>query len=214
MAFIDELQEAGLGARDRLDGLARTRVTKERDEVARVPHAQRDADLAIGLEAADAGAVPGAWVDHDERALGRIGRHVGGRDDAQQGVVDRLGQRARVSERFVVEHEHGRHAFALVLGGFIAALAQDVLQQDGALPRIDPIFNGGPWPRKNGAKAPNCASAPLDSGWPGCVPGWPVDSLAGIPLPLIGVGGRATRAGTVPRNNLDVTRCASQQKQA
>jgi hypothetical protein len=33
-----------------------------------MPRLQRDADLAVGLEAADAGAVPGAGIDDHERA--------------------------------------------------------------------------------------------------------------------------------------------------
>ena len=41
---------------------------QEADEIAGMPGLERDADLAVGLEAADAGAVPGARIDHHERA--------------------------------------------------------------------------------------------------------------------------------------------------
>jgi hypothetical protein len=160
MAFLDDLQEACLGARDGLDGLARAGIAEERDEVARMPGAQRDADFAVGLEAADAGAVSGARVDHDEGALGRVGRHAGRRDDAQQRVVDRLGQRARVGEHLVGEHEHRWHAFAFVLARLIAALAQDVHEQDRALPGIHAVFERGPRPRGEwgkGAELRQCA---------------------------------------------------------
>ena len=39
----------------------------------------------------------------------------------------------------MLEHEHRRAAELLVLEVFIAALAQDVERQDGALPGIDPV---------------------------------------------------------------------------
>ena len=42
-------------------------MRQEADEVARMAGGQRDADLALRLEAADAGAVAGARVDHHER---------------------------------------------------------------------------------------------------------------------------------------------------
>ena len=51
--------------------LARHRLGQEADEIAGMPGLERDADLAVGLEAADARAVPGARVDHDEGPAGR-----------------------------------------------------------------------------------------------------------------------------------------------
>ena len=63
---MDDPQEAGLGACDRLDGLARTRIAEERDEVARVPGAQRDAAQpnpnAMVLATVDAQGAPSARV--------------------------------------------------------------------------------------------------------------------------------------------------------
>ncbi len=55
-----------------LDGLARHRLRQEADEIAGMAGLERDADLAVGLEAADAGAVPGARVDDDEWPARRI----------------------------------------------------------------------------------------------------------------------------------------------
>ena len=70
----DLLQEDRLGVHDVLDGLARHRLGREADEVAGMAGLHGHADLAVGLEAADAGAVSGARIDHHERALQRIDR--------------------------------------------------------------------------------------------------------------------------------------------
>ena len=43
------------------------RIGQESDEIARMPGLERDADFAVGLEAADAGTMSGARVDDDER---------------------------------------------------------------------------------------------------------------------------------------------------
>ena len=63
----DLLQEHRFGARDVLDGLARHRIGQEADEIAGMAGLEGDADLAVGLEAADARAVPRARIDDDER---------------------------------------------------------------------------------------------------------------------------------------------------
>ena len=84
--------------------------------------------------------MPGARVDHHKRAQGRIGRRVALRRlDAHQRVVRRLLEASAVEDDLVVEHQHRRAAELLVLEVLVAALAQDVERQDGALPGIDPI---------------------------------------------------------------------------
>src|SRR5262249_28205982 len=62
----DLLEENRLGPGDILDGLARHRVQQEADEIAGMPGLECNADFAVGLEPADPGAMPGAWVDDDE----------------------------------------------------------------------------------------------------------------------------------------------------
>ena len=109
------LEEHRLGAHDVLDGLARHRVGREADEVARMAGAHRHAQLAVGLEAADARPVPGARIDHHERPLLRIDRDPGRRLDARQQVVDRLGEGAAVQHQLGVEAEHMRHRLRLLL---------------------------------------------------------------------------------------------------
>ena len=57
----------------RLAGLG---IAEEDDEVDRMARAQRDADLRIVLEAADAGAVAGARIDDDVGPPLRVDRHA------------------------------------------------------------------------------------------------------------------------------------------
>ena len=72
MQLADLPDEDDLGAADVLDRLAGLGLREEGHEVDRVAGAQRDADLALLLEAADAGAVAGARVDDHERPLLRV----------------------------------------------------------------------------------------------------------------------------------------------
>src|SRR6476661_5156497 len=65
--FKNFLKEYAFGARNILDGLSRHRLWQKADEVAGVTRFQFDADLAVGLEAADARAVARARVDDDKR---------------------------------------------------------------------------------------------------------------------------------------------------
>ena len=113
---------------------------QEADEVAGMAGRQRDADLAVLLHAADAGAVAGARVDHDERSLCRVDRGAGRRNDAHQHVVDGPRQGPSVADELEREAEHvGRVLGALFQIG-VAALAQHIEEQDRALPGIDPVF--------------------------------------------------------------------------
>ena len=58
-----------LGARDAFDGLARHRLGQEADEVAGMAGLHRDADFAVGLEAADARG-HGRRADRPRRTAG------------------------------------------------------------------------------------------------------------------------------------------------
>ena len=85
--LVHELALRRAHVEQRLPGL---RIAEEDDEVDRVSRAQRDADLRVVLEAADAGAVAAARVDDDVRAPLGSTRHALGRDDAHKRIVDRL----------------------------------------------------------------------------------------------------------------------------
>ena len=96
----DLFEKDRLGARDVLDRLAGHRLGQEADEVAGMAGLERDADLAVGLEAADAGAVAGARIDDDERPP----RHdrssmPGGGTIAHQAIIDRPLERAAVDDK-------------------------------------------------------------------------------------------------------------------
>ena len=63
----DFFEKDRFGAGDVFDGLARHGIGQEADEITGMPRFERDADLAVGLEAADARAMPGARIDDDKR---------------------------------------------------------------------------------------------------------------------------------------------------
>jgi hypothetical protein len=140
--FVHALEEDALRRGDVEDGLAGLRVLEEDDEVDRVAAAQRDADLAVGLEAADARAMAGARVDDDEGPHLRVGRGAAsGRLDAHQRVVAAARQRPPVHQHLPVEDQHGRAAGLLMLDEGVPGAAHRVPEQDGALGRVDRVFH-------------------------------------------------------------------------
>jgi hypothetical protein len=74
---------------DILDGLTGNWVGHEADEIAGVAGFHRNADLAIGLESADTWPMPGARIDHHERATGTVDLDAGRWFDAYEAVVHR-----------------------------------------------------------------------------------------------------------------------------
>ena len=141
MPADDLLDEQRFGARDTLDGLPRHRLRQEADEVAGMTRLHRDADLAVGLEAADTGSVTGARIDHDERPALQIDFHALGRDDAHQHIVDRLFQLAAVDDQFRGVAQDMRRGLRDVLTVLVAPLAHDVEEQHAALSGIDHVFD-------------------------------------------------------------------------
>jgi len=136
----DLLEECRLGMHDVFDGLARHRLGREADEVGGVAGLHRHAQLAVGLEATDAGPVPGARIDHHERTLERIDRHPGGRIDAGQKVVDGLVERAGVQHELGVELQNVWDILRLLRVVLVAALSHHVPEQHGALHRVGHVL--------------------------------------------------------------------------
>src|SRR5215471_17414047 len=81
MARDDLVDKPSLCLAHILDRLTWHRVRQKADEIAGMAGGERDADLAIMLHAANAGPMPGARVEHDEWAFGRVDRSARWRDD-------------------------------------------------------------------------------------------------------------------------------------
>jgi hypothetical protein len=104
---------------------------------------ESDADFAIGFEAANAGAVSGAWINDDKRAQPGIDLDPGRRDDAHKRIVDGPFQGSPVNHklRFIVEHI--RHRFRHVFAVLVSPLTHDIPKQDAALERVGRVLHGG-----------------------------------------------------------------------
>ena len=139
----DLFQEARFGHHHVFDGLLRHGLGQEGREVAGMAGAHRHADLAFGLEAADSRTMARARVDHQERALDRIGFHVCRRFDAQQPVVHGARQFAAIQDQLELHAEHVGGALGHVFVVLVAALAQHVCVEHASLPGIHGIFVGG-----------------------------------------------------------------------
>ena len=125
---------------DVFDGLTRHRLGGETNEVTRMTGAHGNSEFAIGLETANAGAVPGPRIDHDKGALPGIDRDAFRRFDMHQQVIDRAFESAGIKDQFGVEIEDVRHGFRLLCVVLIAALAQYVPVQNGALHGVGHVF--------------------------------------------------------------------------
>jgi hypothetical protein len=107
-----------------------------------MPRFERDANLAVGLEPADAGAVPGAGVDDDEGPPRRIDLDACRRNHACEHVTDRPFERSAVHDELDFVFEHVRRGLGQMLAILVAALTHHVPEQDAALRGIDQEFHG------------------------------------------------------------------------
>ena len=135
------LQEDRLGAGDVLEGLARHRIGQETDEIAGMAGLEGDADLAVGLEAADARPVPGARIDDDEGATPRIDLHARRRDDTRKRVVDRPLERAAIDHELGRVTQHVRRELSHMLVVLVAALPHHIQEQDAPLRGVDHVLS-------------------------------------------------------------------------
>jgi hypothetical protein len=137
-----------LGACDVLDRLSVNRIGQEADEIARMAGLEGNADLAVGLEAADPRPMAGARVNHHERTSGRIDCDILGRNDPCQDVIDRPVEGAAIDHQLGIIIEDMRSVLGEVLVILVAPLPQHVPEQDASLAGIDKIFESGserPW---------------------------------------------------------------------
>jgi hypothetical protein len=119
--------------------LAGLRLRAEDDEIDGMAVAQRDADLAVGLEAADARAVAGARIDDHVGPLPVHHLDAVRRKDLQQHLVCRPRQRLAVHGDFVIVDEHRRRAGRFVRDVLLGPLAQNVESEREALRRVGRI---------------------------------------------------------------------------
>ena len=140
-SFLDEQR---LCVPDILDGLIGHGFGEEADEVAGVPRGERDANFAVLLHSADAGAMTGTRIDDDERPFCRIGNGAGWRNYPHQPVSDRTVERSSVEDKLNVEVQNVRGIERIMLMIIIAALAKHIEEKGGALRGILKIFERGP----------------------------------------------------------------------
>jgi len=108
-----------------------------------MPGLERDADLAVGLEAANTGAVTRARVHNDKRPACQIEFDAAGRYDPYQCVIHRPLEFTPVDHEFDIVIEHMWRNFLEVLAILIPTLAHYVPEEDASLCGIDHILDGG-----------------------------------------------------------------------
>ena len=143
MQLRDVAQEGDLGFNHVLDPLPRDGIGHEGDEVAGMAGAQCDTDLAVGLEATDTRAMPGARVDHHEGACQFIGLYTLGRVHAQKLIVDGARQGLAFHHDVGIEAKYGGAGLLDMFEVFVAALAHDIPVEDAALDAVTPVVGRG-----------------------------------------------------------------------
>ncbi len=126
MSLRDLLEKDRLGAAHVLDRLPRHRLRQEPDEIDGVSCAKRNADLALGLHAADPRAVARARIDNNDRRLQGVDRRIRWRDDAHKRVIDRTLQLAAVEHDFGGEAQHMRRLLGRLRNLDVASLVESL----------------------------------------------------------------------------------------
>ena len=130
MQLSDLLDKDGVCARDVLDPLSLHRRSRKACEIDRVPGLERFADLARLLEAANPRSLAGARIYDEDGALAVVDLDALRRDDAEQRVVDRMGQLRRRASPARCRRSGPKYAVRQHLLALVAALAQDVQKQN------------------------------------------------------------------------------------
>src|SRR5262245_30193685 len=99
MQRYDLFKENGFGSSDIFDGLARHRFGQKANKVTGMACFERNPDFTVGLEAANAGAVPCARVHHDEWPASWINLHTPWRHNMHKSVIDRPFQRSAIDHQ-------------------------------------------------------------------------------------------------------------------
>jgi len=141
MQIDDLLKEDRFSACDVFNGLAGHRLRQKADEVARMPSSERDADLAVDLESANAGAMAGTRIDNDKRPTCQADLNLGRGDNPGERVVDRALKTPAVNDQLRIVVEHVRNGLTQVRAILIAALAHHVEVQQASLRGVDHVLD-------------------------------------------------------------------------
>src|SRR4029077_6423367 len=107
------------------------------------------ADLAVGLEPADAGAVTGPRIDNDEPSPRDVDFDAGGRHDPHATTIDGPFKQTTVNHKLSLEVEHVRSGFSHMRAILVAPLAHHIPEQDGSLRGVDRVLGCGRKPIKD-----------------------------------------------------------------
>jgi hypothetical protein len=105
-----------------------------------MPSLERYADLAVGLEPADARTVPGTRIDNNEGTARLVKVNRLWRDDPNKDVIDWPRKRPPVDDKLHFILEHVRRGLGQMLAILIATLAHHVQKQHASLRGIDKVF--------------------------------------------------------------------------
>ena len=133
--------EDRFGAGDVSDCLPWNRFGEKSNEITRMTGLECNADLTVGLEAANARTVAGARIDDDKRPQLRIDVDAVGRDDPHKSIIYGPVQLAAVHNQLDLVVEYVRRVFGHVLAILISALTQHIPKQYAALGGIDPVLH-------------------------------------------------------------------------
>ena len=100
------------------------------------------ANLALSLEAADAGAVPGSRINHDKGAFPRIDLKPLRRNDADKSIIDRPFQPGAGHDQLGLKAQDIRCDLSQMLLILVAALAHEVGVEQTTLPEVSGVFVG------------------------------------------------------------------------
>ena len=107
-----------------------------------MPGLERDADLAVGLEAADARAVACARVNYNERPALWVNFDPYRGHNPREDVVHWPIEIAAVHHEFHLVIEHVRSGLGQLFAICVAALTHHIPKQDGSLRRVDHVIEG------------------------------------------------------------------------
>ena len=151
MELDHALEKSHLSLDDIQELLARLGRRAEADEIDRMAGIEGIADFALRLETTDAGSLAGPRIDHHDGPFPRIDDNPWRGYNARERVVHWPGQRPTIHQHLMAEAQHRRQRPRSDLDLFIAALSQQIKEENATLERIDHVLR---------AKPPSCFRAP------------------------------------------------------